>query len=39
MKNKKDRKKLITQVVCLFLAALMVIGMAYMTVYLIAAML
>jgi hypothetical protein len=39
MKNKKDRKKLIIQIVCLFLAALMVIGMAYMTVYLITAML
>lgn len=39
MKNKKDTKKLITRIVCFALAALMVVGMAYMTIYLIAEML
>lgn len=39
MKNKKDSKKLITRIICLALAAIMVVGMAYLTVYLIAAML
>ena len=38
MNNKKDSKKLITRIVCFSLAAIMVIGMAYMTIYLIASM-
>lgn len=39
MKNKKDTRKLLTRIACLALAALMVIGAAYMTVYVISSML
>ena len=39
MKMKPDKRKLLTRVACLALAALMVIGAAYMTIYVIATML
>jgi hypothetical protein len=39
MKNKNDKRKLLTRIACFALAALMVVGAAYMTIYVIMTML
>ena len=39
MKTKADKRKLLTRIACFALAALMVIGAAYMTIYVISTML
>ena len=39
MNNKTDKRKLFTRIACLALAALMVVGAAYMTIYVIITML
>ena len=39
MSNKTDKRKLLTRIACFALAALMVVGAAYMTIYIIATML
>lgn len=38
MKNKADKRKLLTRIACFALAALMVIGAAYMTIYVVSTM-
>ena len=39
MKNKTEKSKLLTRIACFALAALMVVGAAYMTIYVISTML
>ena len=39
MNNKTDKRKLLTRIACFTLAALMVVGAAYMTIYVIITML